>query len=91
MTTVCPVPNCPHLEPCPIHPHRTWAEGHNGWAWARIRARVMARDRERCVCGARATTVHHVVALIDGGTDDMANLRSVCAVCHGRAHPGRHH
>jgi 5-methylcytosine-specific restriction endonuclease McrA len=52
---------------------------------------VLARDGWRCGCGARATRVHHVVALIDGGTDDMTNLRSVCVTCHGHAHPGRHH
>lgn len=52
--------------------------------WARIRARVLKRDRRRCrSCGARATEVHH--ASYDRatmlGADDRA-LFSLCRDCH---------
>jgi 5-methylcytosine-specific restriction endonuclease McrA len=39
----------------------------------------MTRDRWTCQeCGAPATQVDHVVPVIDGGTDDPANLRALC-------------
>lgn len=51
--------------------------------WRRIRARVLARDRHRCVdCGAREQLeVDHI-----GNRDDhsVANLRTLCARCHRR-------
>lgn len=56
--------------------------------WARLRAFVLIRDRHVCVgwrkeCGATATTVDHVIPHHLGGSDDPANLASLCEDCHG--------
>jgi 5-methylcytosine-specific restriction protein A len=88
--TVCPTPGCPNLEPCPAHPYTTWRDDRNGWAWQRLRRRILDRDHHRCRCGARATRVHHVIARNEGGTNDPGNLRSLCDACHDRAHPKRY-
>ncbi|MGV9364512.1 HNH endonuclease signature motif containing protein [Amycolatopsis sp. NPDC003731] len=35
------------------------------------------------VCGVRASTeVDHIIPYAEGGTDDEANARGVCAPCH---------
>lgn len=53
-----------------------------------IRKRVLRRDRGLCVlCQAQgratqAEEVDHIVPLEQGGTDDEANLQSVCRPCH---------
>ena len=31
-----------------------------------------------------ATEVHHIVALRDGGTNDLDNLMSLCKTCHSK-------
>jgi 5-methylcytosine-specific restriction endonuclease McrA len=55
-----------------------------------VRARVLARDRHRCAtpgCGsARFLEVHHVVPRSRGGTNDAANLVTLCSRCHGYVH-----
>lgn len=54
-----------------------------GAAWVRVRARVLARDHGVCgYCGAPATTVDHVVAKANGGTDDPSNLIACCKPCN---------
>jgi 5-methylcytosine-specific restriction enzyme A len=54
-----------------------------GSAWRRVRATVLERDGYRCqVCGRPATDVDHIVRRRAGGTDDSANLRSLCSSCH---------
>lgn len=54
-----------------------------GSAWVKVRARVLARDHHTCgYCGAPATTVDHVVAKANGGTDDPSNLISSCVRCN---------
>ena len=54
-----------------------------GWAWQKIRARVL---RERGWCEACGTTedlqVHHRVALAAGGTNEDHNLAVLCRSCH---------
>lgn len=56
-----------------------------GKTWATIRARVLARDDHTCgYCGREATTVDHIVARANGGTDDESNLISACNPCNGR-------
>lgn len=56
-----------------------------GTDWARVRARVLARDDSTCAyCGREATTVDHIIAKANGGTDDESNLISACSPCNGR-------
>ena len=68
------------------------------WSWGAVSRYVRKRDRETCQrCGttdpprpkqkgwgARVTPwdVDHVVPVVDGGTDDPANLRLLCIDCH---------
>jgi 5-methylcytosine-specific restriction endonuclease McrA len=61
--------------------------GHDDRAYRRQRSAVIAEAAGRCEirgphCSTIATTVDHVVALIDGGTHDRANLRAACAACN---------
>lgn len=52
-------------------------------AWRQTRAMVLYRDAYRCqLCRRAAAEVDHIVPVIDGGTDDPANLRSLCHDCH---------
>ena len=56
--------------------------------WERIRRAVLDRDGWRCTeCGkAGRLEVHHLVALRDGGNNDLANLAPVCIACHKAIH-----
>jgi 5-methylcytosine-specific restriction endonuclease McrA len=72
---------------CAICQARAWARWRErrptGSRWARLRARVLERDAWTCGrCGAPATEVHHIVPWAQGGSDDEANLVSVCHQCH---------
>ncbi len=68
---------------------------YNSEAWQRARQAALIRDKYLCVeClkrrkFRRATTVHHVDHLLDDPEKalDLANLESLCADCHNRAHP----
>lgn len=54
-----------------------------GSAWQKTRARVLARDAHTCgYCGQPATTVDHIVARANGGSDDDANLIASCRKCN---------
>jgi 5-methylcytosine-specific restriction enzyme A len=76
-------PDAPRLRPCPEHPARQGSTR----AWRRVRLQALQRDRFRCVrCGREASEVDHVVAREVGGTDALANLRSLCAACHAARH-----
>jgi 5-methylcytosine-specific restriction endonuclease McrA len=91
MARVCVVPGCGIVlgdgERCPRHRANA---GGSTWAWRKVRAKVLARDRHRCVrCGAPAVVVHHARALGEGGRDDPRNLASLCARCHAREHRAR--
>ncbi|MBK7771504.1 MAG: HNH endonuclease [bacterium] len=59
-----------------------------------VRAKVLSRDRHRCTtpgCGSpRFLEVHHLVARQDGGTNDAANLVTLCSRCHQFAHEWMH-
>jgi hypothetical protein len=54
-----------------------------------IRLQVLERDAYTCqICFAVGTTrfhVHHVLKRIEGGTDHLDNLLTVCPSCHRRA------
>lgn len=63
-------------------------------SWPNMRAYVMARDGAKCArCGTTTPStsanhrfdpwdVDHIVRVVDGGTDDPANLRLLCLPCH---------
>ncbi|MBK6733353.1 MAG: HNH endonuclease [bacterium] len=59
-----------------------------------VRAKVLSRDRHRCTtpgCGSpRFLEVHHLVARQDGGSNDAANLVTLCSRCHQFAHERMH-
>ena len=72
---------------CPAHTvHANWVgskSSASGWAWSRIRQRVLRRDGNRCVlCGRAASEVDHIVPGSAGGSDDLRNLQSLCKPCH---------
>jgi 5-methylcytosine-specific restriction enzyme A len=57
-----------------------------GWAWGRLKARVLERQPLCQWCDRRgvvelATTVDHILPRARGGTDALANLQSLCAAC----------
>ena len=82
--SICAAPRCPHVRPCPVHPV---APGRSrGWQWStQIVPAVLARDNHACIiCGRPCPhpTHHHVDHIkrrSEGGSDDPANLRTVCA------------
>lgn len=84
----CAAPWCPNLQPCQVHPvtrtHNQNAQrGGSGWAWQRIRRRILERDGYRCCyCGGAAEQVDHVRELADRGDSTDANLIAVCRPCH---------
>lgn len=54
---------------------------------ARLRFTILSRDGFRCVyCGATATddrlVVDHAISVLDGGTDQPANLLTACETCN---------
>ena len=59
-----------------------------GSAWDKIRKRILKRDGGLCQpCLKRdlitpATQVDHIINKASGGTDDDANLQSICKPCH---------
>lgn len=96
----CAVARCPHFVPCPVHSRdqvqarqaraaaadaRRPSAQQRGYSaeWFKVRARFL-REHALCPCGARATQVHHVVRLRDGGQHEPSNLRALCASCHSR-------
>lgn len=55
-------------------------------AWYMLRAKVL-RDTPSCTatgCSNRASHVDHIVPRRLGGSDDLSNLRALCAGCHNR-------
>lgn len=60
--------------------------------WEIARQTVLRRDGHRCVqCGgdlkADGAHVHHLLPRASGGTDEPANLISLCPMCHAAVHP----
>ena len=59
-----------------------------GWAWQQQRKRILSRDKGLCqVClelgkYRPGRDVDHKVAKANGGTDDDANLQTICPKCH---------
>jgi len=59
-----------------------------GWAWTKLRKRILERDGGLCQPCLRedritlATAVDHIVSKSEGGTDDESNLQAICNDCH---------
>lgn len=66
----------------------TTTERGYGWAWQKLRLRILERDGGRCVLCARkgrdvvARHVDHIKPKAKGGTDAESNLQSLCVACH---------
>jgi 5-methylcytosine-specific restriction endonuclease McrA len=56
------------------------ARQRNGWQWTQRRHEVLDRDGHACTtCGATDTlTVEHIVAIHEGGSDQLTNLTTRC-------------
>lgn len=62
-----------------------------GQAWRKVRERYAKEHPlcERCLDEGRLTLmdeVHHIVPVSRGGTNDEANLMSLCHSCHTKIH-----
>lgn len=56
-----------------------------GKGWKAISKRVLQRDRYVCHwCGGKATTADHLIARVNGGTNEMSNLVAACRPCNSR-------
>ncbi|RPD90504.1 HNH endonuclease [Neisseria weixii] len=58
-----------------------------GRAWMNIREQVFVRDGYKCQCCGHVVASHqaecdHIVALADGGNDELSNLQTLCIDCH---------
>lgn len=62
-----------------------WGSGRGGRPWRRTRDRILLRDQYTCQACHRVThelEVDHIVNVAQGGSDDDANLQSLCVPCH---------
>ena len=71
----------------------SYLEYHNG-TWAKLRRLQLQRQPlcELCLRERRytkATLVHHILPLKEGGTSAPDNLMSLCGSCHSRLHAER--
>ena len=91
----CAHPGCPSIAVaggrCAEHqlartPRPSAAAQGYGHEWRKVRAEHLKHEPQCVVCGADAKIVDHIVPLKSGGTNDHANLRSMCRGCHGRRH-----
>lgn len=59
-----------------------------GWAWQKIRKRILQRDAYLCQpcleigIVKAATDVDHIINKESGGSDSENNLQSICKECH---------
>ena len=73
-------PQQPRLEP-----KKNWGSGRGGRPWRRLKQKIHTRDEWTCQCCGRVTMdleLDHIKNVAQGGTDDEANLQSLCAPCH---------
>lgn len=61
-------------------------------SWTSIREAVLVRDCRRCrecgkACSSAEADVHHLLPRHRGGSDDPANLITLCDGCHAAHHP----
>jgi 5-methylcytosine-specific restriction protein A len=89
--------NIPAFRPARLREQQSEAEasrpnanerGYCSKAWKAKRLQVLTRDGYQCQdCGRivdqpRQAHVDHIVARGAGGTDELSNLRTLCASCH---------
>lgn len=97
LSHICYTPGCRKVvtstRPCPDHPRQSWARGRSrqerGYdaEYVRNRAIVMGRAASCAGCGAPAQATDscdHRTPRHRGGTNEVSNLRRLCAHCHGR-------
>ena len=75
-----------------------------GSAWQKVRARYAASHPYCELCYSRgimtkftdgkddygrSQEIHHIIPLVDGGTNDEKNLMSLCRSCHAKVHGDR--
>jgi 5-methylcytosine-specific restriction protein A len=77
-----------------MHEHNARNSFYHSKAWRALRARVLTRDGYMCQlqligCTGQATIVDYILERCEGGSDDNANLRAVCASCHNKRHPSK--
>ena len=60
------------------------SRGMSSRPWARLAYQIKVRDEWKCVkCGKPGRMeVDHVIPIWNGGTDDEANLQTLCRGCH---------
>lgn len=78
----------PIRSPPPARERRTPVSNlsSRGRAWQETRQRILERDGYTCGydCGREATTVDHIVAKTNGGTDEDTNLIASCHPCNAK-------
>ena len=82
---------------CAAHRNEGWEQHQQGKSrhqrgygskWEVRRVRVLSRDHHLCLSclqegrAVPAVTVDHIIPKVAGGTDDDANLQSLCWPCH---------
>src|SRR6266699_2522549 len=60
--------------------------------WQEVRNVVLARDKNCCracgqLCNHGEADIHHLIPRSHGGTDEPANLVTLCDGCHAAHHP----
>ncbi len=54
-----------------------------GYAWEKLRVKVLRRDPVCRMCGIReSNNVDHIKPKTAGGKDDLSNLQGLCTQCH---------
>lgn len=69
----------------PRPPKNNWGQGRGGRPWRRLKQKIHTRDEWTCCSCGRVTMeleLDHIVNVAQGGTDDEANLQSLCVPCH---------
>lgn len=64
-----------------------WGKGRGGRPWRRLREQVLQRDCYTCqhcgrVCLSENLCADHIINRARGGTDNLANLQTLCNECH---------
>ena len=57
--------------------------------WETFKSECFARDNHTCQqCGSKKRLeCHHIIPVVNGGTNELSNLITLCHDCHSKAHP----